>query len=77
MIRCSEMALKIKVVVGDEEDDGGGDGTAWTELRKEKNHPNPPKKQQSNPRPVCVPLRQSIGVYFKEYESRLSEKSLH
>lgn len=29
---------------------------------------------QTNPKPVCVHLRQSIEVNFKSYENRLSEK---
>lgn len=71
MIHCNEIALKIKVVAGDDEDGGADDTELTTELRKKETKT---KKQQTNSKPVCVHLRQSIEVNFKLYESKLSEK---
>lgn len=63
MIRCNEMALKIKVVVGDDEDDGGGDGTAWTEPREEK---NPQTHQKTTVQPktcLCASETKHRGLF--------------
>lgn len=72
------MALKIKVVAGDDEDGGDYDTELTSELRKKNskynNSNNNNKNQQTNPKPVCVHLRQSMEVIFESYECRLSEK---
>lgn len=66
------MALKIKVIVGDDEDNDADDTQLTTEPRKKT--PHTIKRRQTNPRPVCLHLRQSIDVNFKWYESRLPTK---
>jgi len=70
-------------VVGDDEDDGGGD-TAWTELRK-KNKPKTktknPTTQQTNPKPASAHPRQITGGLFQRMRKQASregkKKSLH